>query len=163
MWRKLSSVREILWSGGFFVPSAAPTAGRYPHGFPLIQSQHQLPAVTHSWFVPDFTVAEQPASLSTRRLRSGTNGVTYASGNSCCFCPLLTAQYAHIRAHWADPNTPVQLKTSAARGQLKRNVASISFTWILSRWNIRKQTTQTAWINYEDTQTLFALFWLKRT
>lgn len=126
MGRKLSSVREILWSGGFFVPSAAPTAGRYPHGFPLIPSRHQLPAVTHSWFVPDFTVAGQPASLSTRRLRSGTNGVTYASGNSCCFCPLLTVTHTYARTEQTQTHQSSS-KHQQLRDQSKRNTASIGF------------------------------------
>lgn len=116
--RKLSSVSEIWWSRGVSVAPAALAAGRYPRRFPLIQSQHQLPIVTHSWFVADFTVAARPASLSMRRLRSGTNGVMCASGDSCCFLPTPHSdphkhthfEHTHYRAFsnsWACSSRPL--------------------------------------------------------
>lgn len=52
------------------------------------------PAAPHSWFVPDFMVQMRRTPLSARGgLQSGTNGITYASGNSCGCCPLFATAY----------------------------------------------------------------------
>lgn len=108
------SVNYFLWSGSCLAalcslwnPSQCKTACRYPHpAGPVIQTlnpltdcfrwvrpQHQLAAATDSWFVPDFMVQERPTPLSARGITSRTNGITYASGNSCGCCPLLSTAY----------------------------------------------------------------------
>lgn len=58
-------------------------------------------------------------------VQSGTNGITYASGNSCGSCPLLAT--AHI-LHTGPEHSPVQNNTSLL--QIKR--AQLKHWWKLS-------------------------------